>query len=542
MENAHSIIRSKTSDSDTIEQMQQKAKGSFQSKAAQHSFKSYFSPPSSFTFSANQLKYLKMKCPALISSIFIKIAQNPGKGEFRGKGKNLRVVLPRIFGPDPVKTKILPLGYCSEIKPDPDKICDMPGCTVTNDAEWVLLEGCSHSFHLTCLSEIQHCPLCQKFVQQKADSQGTTAKNAILNPKNRNTEKNKGSDSVTPQDESNLLDTSKEPTCNVPNSEIKDLDANITYLINQISTLSPIAPPSQRKHSKQQQPTTVTKPPHCKKCGHLVKGHKRPKGNQVKCEQCPGGICTSTDADRRNCNCEWHSTDTSQQLHSITNQQVLQTPTNQLALHVTLHGSVKEWLLPPQICQSMIFGVRIGSNACTIIATIGASKFLSGELIIPTKDENVLRTVSAFAGIIKCGNIMYRQINLSPSQVNLDVREAIATRSDQFSLMITEDIGIFSTEFLQSKMQEIVQISEDTCTILIVPPDKSILICFDHTKRIMALFESHKHQGYGGLIAVGCYDDIRRFIMYIEHMVARDWQTRIPGTNMTVLKTRSVNL
>ena len=36
VENADSIIRSKTSDSDTIEQMQQKAKASFQSKAAQH--------------------------------------------------------------------------------------------------------------------------------------------------------------------------------------------------------------------------------------------------------------------------------------------------------------------------------------------------------------------------------------------------------------------------------------------------------------------------------------------------------------------------
>ena len=31
--------------------------------------------------------------------------------------------------------------------------------------------------------------------------------------------------------------------------------------------------------------------------------------------------------------------------------------------------------------------------------------------------------------------------------------------------MITEDIGIFSTEFLQSKMPEIVQISEDTYNI-----------------------------------------------------------------------------
>ena len=104
------------------------------------------------------------------------------------------------------------------------------------------------------------------------------------------------------------------------------------------------------------------------------KGIKGPKGNQVKCEQCPGGICTSTDADRCNCNCGWHRTDTSQQLRSITNQQVLQTPTNQLALHVTLHGSVKEWLLSPQICQSMIFGVPIGSNACTIIATIGGKQ------------------------------------------------------------------------------------------------------------------------------------------------------------------------
>ena len=194
--------------------------------------------------------------------------------------------------------------------------------------------------HFTSLaSQKSNTAHCAKNLHSKKHIAWNRNKNAILNPKNRNTEQNKVSDSVTPQDESNLLDTSKEPTCNVPNSEIKDLDANITYLINQISTLSPIAPPSQRKHSKQQQPTTVTKPPHCKKCGHLVKGHKRPKGNQVKCEQCPGGICTSTDADRCNCNCEWHSTDTSQQLHSITNQQVLQTPTNQLALHVTLHGS-----------------------------------------------------------------------------------------------------------------------------------------------------------------------------------------------------------
>jgi len=106
-------------------------------------------------------------------------------------------------------------------------------------------------------------PIVPKIYTAKSIQPGNHSKNAILNPKNRNTEQNEVSDSVTPQDESNLLDTSKEP--NVPNSEIKDLDANITYLISQISTLSPIAPPSQRKNSKQQRPTTDTKPPHCQR-------------------------------------------------------------------------------------------------------------------------------------------------------------------------------------------------------------------------------------------------------------------------------------
>ena len=135
--------------------------------------------------------------------------------------------------------------------------------------------------HFTSLaSQKSNTAHCAKNLHSKKHIAWNRNKNAILNPKNRNTEQNKVSDSVTAQDESNLLDTSKEP--NVPNSEIRDLDANITYLINQISTLSSIAPPSQRKHSKQQRPTTVTKPPHCKKCGHPVKGHKRPKGNQFK--------------------------------------------------------------------------------------------------------------------------------------------------------------------------------------------------------------------------------------------------------------------
>ena len=49
VENARSIIRSKTNDSDTVEQLQQNTKASFQAKAAQCTFKAYFTPPSNFT-------------------------------------------------------------------------------------------------------------------------------------------------------------------------------------------------------------------------------------------------------------------------------------------------------------------------------------------------------------------------------------------------------------------------------------------------------------------------------------------------------------
>ena len=169
VEIAHSIIRSKTSDSDsdTAKQLRQKAKTSFQAKAAQHTFKSFFSPPTCFTFSQNQLSYLKTKCADLLASTFIKIGQNPGRGEFKGKGQNLRVVLPQVFGGDPVKTNVLPLGYSRERRPDPEKICDMPNCTVMDDTEWVLFEGCSHSFHQICLAGISYCPLCQDFLKQK---------------------------------------------------------------------------------------------------------------------------------------------------------------------------------------------------------------------------------------------------------------------------------------------------------------------------------------------------------------------------------------
>ena len=196
------------------------------------------------------------------------------------------MVLPTIFIPDPVKPKVLPLGYCSEPKPDPERVCDIPDCIVTNDTEWVLFEGCSHSFHLTYLREIQYCPLCQKLLQHKAKSLAITAKNAILNPRIRNSQQNKESESDAPEGEVDSNGTLEDSNINIPECETSNVEANIVNINRGITSLAPTASPSQKKRQQQQQQqqqtqmatevVTVIKTPHCKQCGHPVKSHKLP--------------------------------------------------------------------------------------------------------------------------------------------------------------------------------------------------------------------------------------------------------------------------
>ena len=89
---------------------------------------------------------------------------------------------------------------------------------------------------------------------------------------------------------------------------------------------------------------------------------------------------------------------------------------------------------------------------------------------------------------------------------------------------------MFSIACLEIKLQEICQIPEQICAILIVPPDKSMLLCFDYTQRKLGLFESHKHNIHGDVIAVGQYDDKSGFVRYLGHMLPRDWHTGIPGS------------
>ena len=118
----------------------------------------------------------------------------------------------------------------------------------------------------------------------------------------------------------------------------------------------------------------------------------------------------------------------------------------QPTLHQTIHfGHVTEHTLPQQLSQCTIFGIPLGSNACTIIAALGATKFL----------ETILNSVAVFANSMKNGNLLYQSLKLPPDQPNLDAREALQTRSDNFGLQIVEEPAIYFPAFMTDKLNQI---------------------------------------------------------------------------------------
>ena len=123
VENTHSILRAQTKSSDTAEQLTNKAKSIFQSKERQANFRSHFTPPKLFTFSQGQLKLLKAKCAKFLVNVLKKIHNKPQSASllYNSKGNPhtpTHVILPDLFGNEPVKSTVLPLGYQGEHIPD----------------------------------------------------------------------------------------------------------------------------------------------------------------------------------------------------------------------------------------------------------------------------------------------------------------------------------------------------------------------------------------------------------------------------------------
>ena len=535
VENTHSILRAQTKPSDSADELRNKAKQIFESKEQQATFRSAFTSPSQFSFSQNQLQFLKVKCAQVISSMLTRIATTPGQSSFSTNGKtSTQVKFPTICANNSIKSTALPLGYQGKVKPDATKQCDLPECTMSSqNDDWTVLTGCFHSFHNTCLNGLNSCPLCKDFLKEKVQELGQIAKQAILNP-NSSTEVpavsqdngNEGSDSG--------LDSPTETTT-AREMEQDEFENVIRQLHHEIASLNPTSQPLPTSSHNQtltrasNTSETITKlPPHCRKCHHPVRGHKRSNSSQVKCDFCPNNVCTVNSGNSfSRCNCAWHR-------ENHTENNTPRAPTYQITVTTNQHVDVTEWFLPPNISQSTIAGSLIGSNACTVISMLTACHFLEGKIFIPQTLQDLTQVIPLYSQLILKGNHIYSLFHVPVQQPNLEVKEVLQYNNEEFQkIELIADLGFFNVEDLESYLASYHYQHPTFAAVLIVPPDKTMVLCFRNSS--ICLFESHRHGHRGGIIASSSSGNAHNFVQYVERMVVRDWETQLQGSNIAVL-------
>ena len=442
-----------------------------------------------------------------------------------------------------MKTTVLPLGYQGEIKPDQTKQCDLPHCNISSqDENWTLLHGYFHSFHDVCLNGLTSCPLCKDFLKQKVKELGEIAKKAILHPAST---MNVHESQTDHSDETSTVPTDESSTeiSGLREMEREEFDRVIRQLNNELANLNPAAQPLTSSNLSQSQihnksaPLPNKAPPHCRKCHHPVRGHKRYNNNaQVKCNFCENGICTvSADISCLNCPCLWHTANQAGSSQSTCNNQSASSPRpdSQTTLRITVtstqHLDVTGWLLPSYICQSSIGGGLSGSNACTVIAVLTALNFLEGTLQIPKHLQDLSLAIPMYTNVMMKGNQLYNSFKLPAQQLNLEVRQVLQHgRNDENlqKLEIISDLGFFSVRDLEDHLTQHHHQHPSFAAVLIVPCFKQTSIC---------LFESHTHGLEGGVIAASSSGNVRNFVTYLERMVMRDWKVRLQGSNRTVV-------
>eukprot|EP00112_Aurelia_sp_Birch-Aquarium-sp1_P025550 Seg855.2 transcript_id=Seg855.2/GoldUCD/mRNA.D3Y31 product="hypothetical protein" protein_id=Seg855.2/GoldUCD/D3Y31 len=122
VENFHSVLRARTKEGNTGDQINFKAKEIYACKHELHSFKSRFVPPKKYNFSNKRVDQLKIKAAQYLTGKCQEINENLGAATVLERAPRQRkdVVkwkLPNLFGDETVTNKVLPLGFISQENP-----------------------------------------------------------------------------------------------------------------------------------------------------------------------------------------------------------------------------------------------------------------------------------------------------------------------------------------------------------------------------------------------------------------------------------------
>ena len=415
--------------------------------------------------------------------------------------------LQKILGDSFTSPNVLPLGYQSSTPPNDKSRCDMPGCLYFDieDLPWKIIRGCSHSFHLICLKGRKYCPLCKIHLAKEVQRLGNIAKEAIFSTNNATTDETDQCGDEDDQSDVDIDDNDRRSGFDPRKlDELKSLRPNVPGLVR----------PSQ---VSQQVHIPKEKPSHCKKCMHVVKGHKRPRNEAVRCPLCPSGICREGGG-QIVCTCEWHlPMPLSTENHPA--NPVLISVEDNITVYSFRYSQSQATLSPSQI-----------SNACTPISLLVCCAVYK-ETIPDLSVTNLNDIQNFFVDKLTQGNAIYNIIDQPLHQPNLQVDEVLEKISMPAKVGPAGFVGVTDLPQLKQEVQNMFHSKEKMCAVMITPPDKSFAICKRNGKII--LFDSHHHFQRGAVIAFSEADKTDDMCDYIYKMIVNDWNQRIQFSNLT---------
>ena len=405
------------------------------------------------------------------------------------------------FGSSFSSPHVLPLGYQCPLPPDDKSRCDMPGCHYYSDEslEWKILSGCWHSFHVKCLKGRNYCPLCKTHLLKEIQRLGKIAQQAIFADTNQTVDENQCENA----DEEN-------EDCPVDGNEGFD-----PAKLQELQNLRPRVPGTSKPSQAIQFDRPTDKPSHCKKCGHVVKGHKRPRNQPVQCPSCPNQICCEAGKGMA-CSCQWHQ--------PIPANQVQAEP-----ILVSTEQNVTVLSFPEFQSQATLSSTE-SSNACTAISLLACCSIYYDTF--PEISHNNLKDIQDnYVSLIMKGNAIYDIIEPPLQQPNLEVDEVLAKMEMPIKIGQGGFRGIYDLPQLKTELSQMFADKDEMCAIMITPPDKSFTLC--KTNRKLILFESHSHCDRGAIIAFTDDDNVADFCDYINMIIVHDWKSTVQYSNLT---------
>ena len=99
-------------------------------------------------------------------------------------------------------------------------------------------------------------------------------------------------------------------------------------------------------------------------------------------------------------------------------------------------------------------------------------------------------------------------------------------------MVIKEETGFVTADDMVRKLESIRQEDQSMVGVLIIAPDKSMVIYMDNNN--LGLMDSHCHGQHGGLIVTSTSGNAKDFVGYLSYMAKQYWNASLAGANFTI--------